>query len=223
MRTPPNPLFDLWQKTFGTDAVYSYWSRERRANFDADRIISTFGNRSEGCERYAFAVPSPEALALLVAMSPLVEIGAGTGYWASLIRQSGGDIVAYDIKEDSWEKWFPYGDFGGVEFGTTAAASDHPDRTLFLCWPPYASPMAYTALKFYEEAGGQRVVYIGEGPGGCTADDQFFCAVGHGCGQSWDDEHDCADDPEPTWRLTGQLVIPQWEGIHDELAVYERL
>lgn len=219
-----NPLFEIWRETFGERAAYSYWSRERQYDdFDPDRIVRIFGNRDKAIKRYAFAVPSPEALTLIAAFSPIVEIGAGTGYWAKLLREYGADVAAYDRKGESWKNWFPDGDVGGVAVGGIEQAELHADRTLFLCWPPYGDSFAYQCLRRYEAAGGQRLCYIGEGVGGCTADGQFFCALGQGCDIYADDEHDHATDPVATWKRVAEMDIPQWEGIHDMLAVYERI
>ena len=52
--------------------------------------------RTFACRMYAFAVPTAEAIAVLKRHCPLVEVGAGTGYWASLVRQAGGDVTALD-------------------------------------------------------------------------------------------------------------------------------
>ena len=38
--------------------------------------------RDWACRVYAFAVPHEPALAALAALGPLVEAGAGTGFWA---------------------------------------------------------------------------------------------------------------------------------------------
>ena len=44
---------------------------------------------------FAHAVPSAEALDAVAALdTPVVEIGAGTGYWAALLEQRGVDVVA---------------------------------------------------------------------------------------------------------------------------------
>ena len=46
---------------------------------------------------FAHAVPSAEALDAVAALdTPVVEIGAGTGYWAALLEQRGVDVVALD-------------------------------------------------------------------------------------------------------------------------------
>jgi hypothetical protein len=46
---------------------------------------------------YAYATPSPDALAVLAKYAPLVEMGAGTGYWASLLAARGVDVMAFDV------------------------------------------------------------------------------------------------------------------------------
>jgi hypothetical protein len=46
---------------------------------------------------FSLSVPSEEALAALKHCGPLCELGAGTGYWAALLRSRGADVVAYDL------------------------------------------------------------------------------------------------------------------------------
>ena len=45
-----------------------------------------------------FGVPNEAALALVAKYGPLVEVGAGTGYWAALLRARGVDVDAYDVQ-----------------------------------------------------------------------------------------------------------------------------
>jgi hypothetical protein len=47
-------------------------------------------------QRYAYVFPSDSALEMLAGLGPLVEIGAGTRYWAHRLRSIGADIVAFD-------------------------------------------------------------------------------------------------------------------------------
>src|SRR5262245_42795815 len=74
--------------------------------------------RSEAIDRYAFAVPSDEALDAIVASAPhgVIEVGAGTGYWASLLDRRGVAVAAFDAAPapslgNTWfarsEQWFP--------------------------------------------------------------------------------------------------------------------
>jgi len=50
---------------------------------------------------------------------------------------------------------------------------------------------------------GDTLIYIGEGEGGCTADDMFF-------------------DRLDEWKHIETIDIPQWDGIYDRLSVYQR-
>lgn len=158
---------------------------------------SSFRLRREYVFKYAWAIPNEPALVALAALSPLCEIGAGNGYWAALLRARGATIYPYD--NGSWtEHRNPWTE---VRAGTAAAILEHQDCTLFLCWPPYADPLATDALTLYT---GHTVAYIGEGSWGCTANDEF---------------HECLGKQ---WTLKTSVQIPQWYGIHDRLEIWIR-
>ncbi|KAG7385694.1 hypothetical protein PHYPSEUDO_001148 [Phytophthora pseudosyringae] len=73
--------------------------------------------------KYSWAIPDERALQILKHYGPIVEMGAGSGYWARLLQLRGVDLVAYDLhvagdddeeeKEESDDK----------EKGKTAATS----------------------------------------------------------------------------------------------------
>lgn len=44
-----------------------------------------------------FGVPGDQALKLAASAAPLIEVGAGTGYWTALLRARGVDVDAYDV------------------------------------------------------------------------------------------------------------------------------
>ena len=46
--------------------------------------------------RYSWAIPNDEAIRVLAAHAPLIELAAGTGYWAYLLRARNVDILAFD-------------------------------------------------------------------------------------------------------------------------------
>mmetsp|Transcript_7858 Transcript_7858/g.19988 ORF Transcript_7858/g.19988 Transcript_7858/m.19988 type:complete len:164 (-) Transcript_7858:188-679(-) len=54
--------------------------------------------------KYAWAIPDQRAIRIIANFSPLVEIGAGKGYWAMLLRQAGADVLALDITGSSRKK-----------------------------------------------------------------------------------------------------------------------
>lgn len=156
--------------------------------------------RSAWVKRFAWAVPSKSAVTAIVAGGPVVEIGAGTGYWSMLLRHMGCDVLAYDRTpyENDWCSFT----WSEVNQGSAETAAAHSDRSLFLCWPPYNTPMASAALAAYK---GNRLYYIGEGYGGCTGDDQF-----HGMLVA-------------SWSQPLVISLPQFSGIGDNLFVYERV
>merc|ERR1719359_185892 len=53
---------------------------------------------------YAYSVPTERALATLAKHAPLLEVGAGTGYWAHLLEAQGVEIVAADLP--AWQERF---------------------------------------------------------------------------------------------------------------------
>ena len=46
-------------------------------------------------QRFAYVLPEPHLLDVIRRYPPLVELGAGTGYWAYLLRLTGADVIAY--------------------------------------------------------------------------------------------------------------------------------
>jgi hypothetical protein len=163
-----------------------------------------------------FAVPSPWHLAAVGRHAPLVEIGAGAGYWAWCLRQLDVDVIAYDrfpprthpAPEGEWRGTLAAGAGRNAWFDCywtevaragAGAAARHPDRTLLLVWPYGA--MAHRALAAYR---GDRVVFVGEWDRPTTDDPRFFRAL------------------ERDWRRVMVMPMPQWDGTHHQLTVFER-
>ena len=65
---------------------------------------------------YSWAVPSDEAVWALAELGPIVELGAGTGYWAWLIAQAGGKARAIDRAPEHPPRWVEIAT-GGPEIG----------------------------------------------------------------------------------------------------------
>lgn len=220
-----NPLFDFW-KRHNADP-YGPGPRARRYG-ENDPVHpedpphkgegSWMGYRSDAIIEWGFAVPSQEALELCLAHSPLVEIGCGSAYWASLLRQMGADIVCYDkqlVVAHEGEKnqygfrtpWIP-----DMRQGLPPVLKAHGDRSLLLIWPDYSSPFAAQALQAYP---GQTLLFVGESAGGCTGSDDFFTLLG----EDYKDEAHV----KQAWEHVQTQDLPQWWGIHDRLSVYRRL
>jgi hypothetical protein len=206
----PNPLLDEWTKVMGPhfqreQADMAHFRRTGHfPEWTKDRLnerMAPFRARHELVVKYAWAIPTGEAIAAIAAASPagVVEIGAGTGYWAGLLRVAGVNVLAYD--EAPYDNIQAQGKFSHVDLGGPEKAALWPSMTLFLCWPPYATPMALLCLDAYK---GSTLAYVGEGAGGCNGDDSFH------------------DTLSSEWTVETSVDLPQWDGIHDDLTIYRR-
>lgn len=189
------------------------------------------GMRRQLITRYGFAVPSDEALTTIERCSPqgVVELGAGTGYWAFLLQQRGIDVVAFDVEpapseRNEWfagtQPWHP------VHRGDHGVVGQHPRRTLLIVWPTKNEIWAATALERYYDAGGECVAFVGEGPGGHTGDDVFHALLGEltTCLQCeyGSTTSPCICSVEPRWSRSETIALPHWSGYHDDLHIFIR-
>ena len=157
--------------------------------------------RKMAIDTYGFAVPCKEAVEALVALSPLIEVGTGNGYYSRLLGASGADIVATDVgKQGGYSKMWKTE--GVLQAEAVEAVKAYPDRNVFMSWPSYDESWAGQVAKAM--AKGRVLAYIGEGRGGCTADDGFF------------------DILDSDFEEIGGVAIPKWEGIHDYLKLYKK-
>jgi hypothetical protein len=124
---------------------------------DAEDVLLTLA------QRYAYVFPDDSTLAILAGLGRLVEVGAGTGYWAHRLRSIGADIVAFDQAPVDGERTNRYHSptrpWTHVEQGDQTVLSGYADRALLLCWPPLFSSLG-DCLTYY---GGDTVAYIGDG------------------------------------------------------------
>lgn len=114
-------------------------------------------------QHYAYVLPSDSTLTMLAGLGPLVEMGAGTGYWAHRLRSIGVDIVAFDHAPVDGERPNRYHSgtrpWAHVEQGDQTVLRGYADRCLFLCWPPLFSSLG-DCLTYYC---GDTIAYIGDG------------------------------------------------------------
>ena len=119
---------------------------------------------------YCFPIPHHGLLGKILPHGPFVEMGAGSGYLARALVRSGASVSAYDKYPPdetpafgffSQNGWYDDTWFNVVEAGPEEAAA-HSDATLLLCWPPPDDPMALDSLTAYQDAGGEKLIYIGD-------------------------------------------------------------
>ena len=143
---------------------------------------------------FAWAVPDEAAIACIRRYATqVIEVGAGSGYWAWLMRQAGIDVTAFDTDPPPFT-WIE------VHRGNEHQMLGHPARTLFLCWPPWATDMAFNALALYR---GEYVVYVGEWMLG-NADARFFALLA------------------ARYEAVDCVALPQWHARADGLTVFRR-
>ena len=160
-----------------------------------DNFISQCIKRYELLCKYSYAIPNEEAIEYISSLSPIVEMGAGNGYWTYLLRQLGTNVIAYD--KAPYNNEFIYNSkWSDVKVGTPSILTKHSNRTLFLCWPYSDDLMAIECLKYYK---GNNLIYVGEMEGGCCAEDEFF------------------EELYTSWKVIHEVSIPRYEGIHDYL------
>jgi hypothetical protein len=170
-------------------------------------------------KRWSWAIPNDEALDTIVKYSPngLIEIGAGAGYWTSLLRGRGLDVVAYDINPPPGSDWTLREEtFTEVITGDHTNVVGKGERTLFMCWPEHYADWPHETVELYD---GDTIIYVGEGCMGCTGDPKMHVLLGTGA--CW---HDGACDcpKEPLFEEVAGVEIPQWSGMHDRLYVFSR-
>jgi hypothetical protein len=112
--------------------------------------------------RFSYVLPDPQLLHVLRGLAPLVEIGAGTGYWALRLRQMKTDIIAIDQCPPGRRRTNRYHPkahtWTTVLEGDQTVLGAHSDRTLFVCWPPLFSTLG-DCLSFYA---GDTVAWLGD-------------------------------------------------------------
>lgn len=165
--------------------------------------------RNDFVSEYCFTIPCYDILKKVASHSPIVEIGAGSGYWARCLGEFGADVAAYDRfppgQEDPWDwrsgnSWFDES-WCHIIDGDESAAASHPDRALFMAWPMPSSPMAYNALVHYKNAGGRTLIYIGDPHPSSSGDEHFYRELA---------QH----------KELERVDLYGWPGINEKLIIY---
>ena len=204
-----NPYFDLW--------AYFGWAQgsflRRVVEFGEGRATMPAGSchiymaatlaRHWLVRSFAWSVPNDHALEVLDGLRPIVEIGAGTGYWAAVLRRRGVDVMAYDLYPPGGPVPNPWheGRAGWTDVleGGSGRLAHHDNRTLLLSWPPPAKPMASQCLSAWR---GTSVVVVGEE---CSSATREF----------WQQLRD-------GFRLVETVDLPSWEHVADHMTVWSR-
>lgn len=206
--TIDNPYWEAIKDCVETESlsgklVVGYFSVDR----SVEENIARTPNRQRLVRKYTWSVPDPDTVAFVAqhVRAGLVDPIAGTGYWAYLLAQLGVDVVCYDLHPgaalatNGWHDGDLHADVRAMD--CAEAVASHPDRTLFLSWPPHGQDVGARILRAYK---GTRVIYLGDARGGATGDDDMHRIL---------DMH---------WTQVATHQPVQWWGQHDRVVVYER-
>lgn len=146
-------------KLIGGKAIDDYFYKE----------VAKTKARSELTQKYAWAIPTPEVVQFIrenYLKGGIYEIGAGSGYWARMITQQWehNDYYAFD---DYSTHAFSHRYYNVEE----VPILHFEGESIFFCWPTYTQEWAFSQLQAHQP---KRVLYVGEGLGGCCAEDKFF-------------------------------------------------
>src|SRR5687767_14098971 len=166
-------------------------------------LLDLSERRRELASLFSWAIPTDAALDLVSRYAPLVECGAGMGYWLALLRARGVDAMGYDRSRPGRKNAYhrsaspPWTEI--ERQASVQAARRHADRTLLLCWPAYDDDAAsFEVLRAYR---GDVVIHIGEIASGSVRFRRELAL---------------------NWTLVEGLELPHWPRIQDRVMVYRR-
>lgn len=169
----------------------------------ASKMMDSHTVRSIFTDLLSFSIPTVEALAAFAVFAKgqkVVEYMAGSGYWSWLLQKMHG------IECICTDKHF---DFYPVSCGKTfvpvyrrnlAKATPVDGTVSFISWVPYGHATADDFLKQMKP--GNKLVWIGEGNGGCTATESTYEIL------------------EERFELLTAVNLVQFDGLHDDMYLY---
>lgn len=163
--------------------------------------VEVLRHREELVQEYSWAIPNLEAIETIAEYGPIVEVGAGTGYWAWCLDQLDVVVAATDADPPKPVDQHRHVASWDARSRVYSMNVQEPDATLLLVWPPLDDPMAADVLEAYT---GDVFLYVGEGRGGCTADERFHELL------------------FAEWELDRTVAIPTYLGRSDRLEVWVR-
>lgn len=162
-------------------------------------FLATYTERTAFINEFGFAVPNAEAIDLLLAHSPLLEIGAGSGSWSRLLRDRGADIIATDPGIENFG--FPIGRYHPViPLAGKTAVRRWPERNVFCAWPSLNQTWMRQAARAMRPS---RILLVVRED--ATADDRTWAYM------------------DTAFRFLDGLELLSWQFCHDRLEAYVKL
>ena len=156
-------------------------------------------------QKWGFSVPSRKAVLSIARFADdrmILDIGCGRGTWSALLALAGCRVESYDSFDDGYVREEDCLVRASVGDGSDIVASRSEENdVLLLSWPPHWNDLAEDSLRAFR---GNRLVYIGERWGGCTATDEFFNLV------------------DEDWELAGTVPLRNFAPIQEGVFLYRR-
>jgi len=172
----------------------------------ADRAQALREVRKAFIRNWGFSIPCAECVAALRALdAPLVEIGAGSGYWVALLRAAGLDVIGADVANAG------EGDYGSglgrvcpIEAldGPQAVAA-YPERDVFCSWPTPDNDWAVVAARALGT--GRAFALIGDGPAGDIGTPELYAELA------------------ANFKQVAEVAIPRFPRVQDRLTIHRKV
>ena len=153
-----------------------------------------------------FPLITQESVDFIADYAPLVEVGAGTGYLASLLQAVGAEVVPTDAYPPhlgrnpyGWENEHTF----VLSLKATTAVKRWPTRNVLMSWPSLGKDWAMKAISAMQP--GRYLIYIGEDEHGCTGSPGFHKFL------------------KKNFEFVEYGPMGQFHKLHDTLQVYKRI
>jgi len=215
-KAPSLPSGKLIRQYVNDDYIFSKPDKEKdKLKFDFDKFMVPMVIRDNYLQ-HAFVAYNDELLTAMTMfcaanrIKSVSEVLCGTGWFSHWMKRY-GIPVKHSVDNKSWIKYKRDNRFLPIVKEMDAAQHVRRCRTvqLFVMSWPYMDPVAANVWKAMKP--GNLLLYIGEGHGGCTANDEFFELAG---------PHEVSDEVEGFSAIQDSFV--RFWGLHDRPILYRK-
>lgn len=162
-----------------------------------ERSLELLKLRSKAIKEFGFAIPCRELLDVLKQHQPIIEIGAGSGYFTTLMRKHGVEVLGTDPGIGSFGFSFGCHDNQQLVMQGKTAIRRYRGRTVFCSWPTLDHTWFRQAMRAMRI--GQKLIVI----------EEDSCA-----------EQSTWDYREATFKPLADVPLPAWNHMNDRASVW---